>query len=73
MLFRGHKGKSSAANIADEKSNEISKKKSGEIANRVTRMVEFRTNPSWAWSRRSFSILHGSYGHDGLPCKWPRA
>ena len=24
------------------------KKKSGEIANRVTRMAEFRTNPSWA-------------------------
>ena len=73
MLFRGHKGKSSAANIADEKSNEISKKKSGEIANRVTKMVEFRTTPYCAWSRRSFSILHGSYGHDGLPRKWPRA
>ena len=31
MLFRGHKGKSSAANIADEKSNEISKKNLGRL------------------------------------------
>ena len=52
MLFRGHKGKSSAANIADEKSNEIYKINSGKPVNRVIKMVELRAKPYCAWSMR---------------------
>ena len=47
-----HKPQSSDENIADEKSNEISKINSGKPVNRVIKMVELRAKPYCAWSMR---------------------